>query len=63
MATFLPICPTHTRERFAILPCINLLNVYSHMRPEITDPQQLADDAEEWLHNVIAYRKRHEAGN
>ena len=43
--------------------CINLLNVYSHMRPDITDPQQLADDAEEWLHNVIAYRKRHEAGN
>ena len=33
------------------------------MRPEITDPQQLADDAEEWFHNVIAYRKRHEAGN
>ena len=43
--------------------CINLLNVYSHIHPEITDPQQLVDDAEEWLHNVVAYRKRHEAEN
>ena len=42
---------------------INILNVYSHLHPEITDPQQLADDTEEWLHNVVAYRKRHEAEN
>ena len=25
--------------------CINILNVYSHLHPEITDPQQLADTA------------------
>ena len=42
---------------------INILNVYSHLHPEITDPQQLADTAEEWVHNVVAYRKRHEAEN
>ena len=42
---------------------INILNVYSHLHPEITDPQQLADAAEEWAHNVVAYRKRHEAEN
>ena len=42
---------------------INILNIYSHLHPEITDPQQLADDAEEWLHNVAAYRQRHEAEN
>ena len=43
--------------------CINILNVYSHLHPEITDPQQLANTAEEWVHNVVAYRKRHEAEN
>ena len=26
---------------------VNLLNVYSYLRPENTDPQQVADDAEE----------------
>ena len=36
---------------------VKLLNVYSHLRPENTDtdPQQVADDAEEWLYNVVAY--------
>ena len=42
---------------------INVLNVMCHLHPEVTDPQQLADDTEEWLHNVVAYRKRHEAEN
>ena len=42
---------------------INILNVYSHLHPEITDPQQLADTAEEWAHNVLAYHKRHKAEN
>lgn len=43
--------------------CINILNVYSHLHPEIADPQKLADDAQEWVHNVVAYRNRHEGGN
>ena len=43
--------------------CINILNVYSHLHPEITDPRKLADDAQEWVHNVVAYRNRHEGGN
>ena len=42
---------------------INILNVYSHLHPEITNPQQLADTAEEWADNVVTYRKRHEAEN
>ena len=42
---------------------INILNVYSHLHPEITDPQQLADNAEKLVRNVVAYRKRHEAEN
>ena len=44
-------------------PCINILNFYSHLHPEITDPQQLADNAEKLVRNVVAYRKRHEAEN
>ena len=42
---------------------INILNVYSHLHPEITDPKQLADNAEKLVRNVVAYRKRHEAEN
>ena len=37
--------------------CINFLNVYSHFHPEVTAPQLLVDDAEEWLQDVIAYHK------
>ena len=42
---------------------INILNVYSHLHPQITDPQQLADTAVEWVHNVVAYLQCHEAEN
>jgi len=31
------------------------------MHPEITDAQQLAEDAEKWLLKVVEYRKQREA--
>ena len=42
---------------------INILNVYSHLHPEITYPKQLADNEENLVHNVVAYRKPHKAVN
>ena len=42
---------------------INILNVHSHLHPEITYPKQLADNAEKLVRNVVAYRKPHKAEN
>lgn len=37
---------------------INTLNVYSFLHPEVTDPQQLVDDAFEFLaHQVLRHRQ------
>ncbi len=37
---------------------INTLNVYSFLHPEVTDPQQLVDDAFEFLaHQVLCHRQ------
>ena len=37
---------------------INTLNVYSHLHPEVTDPQQLIDDAFEFLAQQVDRRRR-----
>ena len=45
--------------------CINILNVYSHLHPEITDPQQLVDESVEFLTQTISYlsRSKRKGGN
>ena len=37
---------------------INTLNVYSHLHPEVTDPQQLIDDAFAFLAQQVDRRRR-----
>ena len=40
-----------------------LLDVMCRLQPEVMDTQQLENDTKEWLHNLIAYRKRYEASD
>ena len=41
---------------------INTLNVYSFLHPEVTDPQQLVDDAFEFLALQVLRRRQHQSG-
>ena len=41
--------------------CINLLNVYSHFHPEVTDPQQLLDDTLECIQGIVRRLDGHRA--
>ena len=41
---------------------INALNVYSFLHPEVTDPQQLVDDAFEFLAHQVLRRRRSQPG-
>ena len=37
---------------------VNTLNVYSRLHPEVTDPNQLIDDAFEFLARQVEHRRR-----
>ena len=37
---------------------VNTLNVYSRLHPEVTDPNQLIDDAFEFLAKQVDHRRR-----
>ena len=41
---------------------INALNVHSFLHPEVTDPQQLVDDAFEFLALQVLRRRQHQSG-
>ena len=41
---------------------INTLNVYSFLHPEVTDPQQLVDDAFEFLALQVLRRRQRQSG-